>query len=589
MATDGTLLGLGPLGEAEAVSLLEELVPSLNEADHERLSELVTKLGCLPLALKVAGRLLEQEATLGLGVADLLAEIEEGERLLTAAVPPELVDLVETTTPTVAALLGRSTDALGDDERGRFARLGVFAPGPASFDLPAVKAVWDEANEQDIRSTLRTLVGRGLVDPDGSGRFSLHPVLTMQARSLLGRAPDSGQMAYYLHTTHYLGLLRSADALYRGGGEARKIGLALFDTEWENVRAGQQWAASRFSEDRENTEAARLVSDYAYDGWQLLSLRVSLDEQARWLENALEGARVMVEVSGITEAADECLEETRKNYLFAQARHLHVLAIMVRYETGQTDEAFTHERESREIYCLLGDRRGESRTLYGLGALHTARSEYILAEQSYLLAIELLDAEADDPEAAAHPPKTHDRDRAAVLGNLTNLYRHTDRAALANEASSETIAIFRAVGDMIQVGIALNNRGALRSELEEDKPGAIKAFSTARRIFRYLGSRSDEAVSLLALGREHANAGEYPQAEDRAREVITVCEDLGTHSQKGWALAVLGDARLGLGYTEEAAEIYQQAFATVHGAQDTRLEALAREGLKKVDHARGNI
>ncbi len=587
MAPSGTMLEIGPLSEAEAVSLLEELVPSINEADCGLLSELATKLGCLPLALKVAGRLLEEEATLGLGVADLLSEIKEGETLLAADVPPDLVDLVESTTPTVTALLGRSTDKLGDNERERFGRLGVFEPGPASFDLSAVGAMWDETNEQDIKATLSTLIGRGLVDPNGSGRFSLHPVLKMQANFLLGRASDDSLATYYLHATHYLELLRSANALYRSGGEASKVGLALFDTEWENVRSGQYFAASRLAEDSEDAEAARLVSGYADAGWELLSLRASLDERARWLENALHGDKLLIEANSLSEETGEGWDEALRNYRTAQASHLHMLA-MVRYHAGQTENAFTLERESRKIWRSLGNRRGESRTLNILGALHAISGDYPLAERSYLKAIELLDKEADDPEAPAHPPKSHDRDRAAILGNLTNLYRRRRKAALANKASNEAIAIFRALGDMIQVGIALNNRGAIRSELEDDVLGAVKAFLTARRIFRYLGSRSDEAHSLLALGREDADAGNYQPAENKAREVIAVCKELGTHFQKGAALVVLGEARLGLGYSDEAEDFYQEALDIASEAQDTRLETEAREGLEKVAHTREN-
>jgi NB-ARC domain len=123
MAPGGTVLGLDPLTEAEAVSLLEQLAPSLDEDDRRRLDELAAKLGRLPLALGVAGRLLEEEATLGLGVGALLAELEQGERLLAATVPPDLSGLVEATTPTVAALLERSTDVLTP-------RAGAFrAPG----------------------------------------------------------------------------------------------------------------------------------------------------------------------------------------------------------------------------------------------------------------------------------------------------------------------------------------------------------------------------------------------------------------------------------------------------------------------------
>ena len=86
VALGGTVVELGPLSEPEAVSLLEELAPSLDEGDRGRLGELAVKLGRLPLALRVAGRLLE-EAMLGLGAGSLLVGLEEGERLLEAAAP----------------------------------------------------------------------------------------------------------------------------------------------------------------------------------------------------------------------------------------------------------------------------------------------------------------------------------------------------------------------------------------------------------------------------------------------------------------------------------------------------------------------
>lgn len=587
VAPSGTVRELGPLTEEEAVCLLEQLAPSLNEDDRGRLGELASKLGCLPLALVVAGRLLEEEATLGLGVGDLLAGLEEGGSLLEAAAPPDLSDLVDATSPTVAALLGRSTDALVDEERERFGHLGVFEPGPASFDMPAVEAVWGDDGEQSARRSLGALVGRGLVDPDGSGRFSLHPVLSMQARSLLGRTPDGGREARSRHAAHYRGVLCSAEALYGGGGEARKVGLALFDAERENVGAGQLWASSRFAEARDDADAARLVSSYAADGWRLLSMRVTVEEQARWLENALEADGVLVEASPLEEGAPEDPEEARRTRHSARARHLHVLA-QVRRQARQTDEAFALEREAQETYHSLGDRRGESRTLNGIGVLHAAHGEHGLAEQCYLRAIDLLDAEAADPGAKGHPGKGRDIDRAAVLGNMGSLYRHMGKAESAGEAISQAIAIFRAVGDTFQVGIALNNLGALRSELQEDKKGAIRAFSQARRIFRGMGSRGDEAHSLLALGREHADAGEYRLAESRAREVIAVCRELGDLSQEGWALAVLSDARLGLGHPDEAADIYREALSDALEAQGKRLEVMALKGLGKVALADDN-
>jgi tetratricopeptide (TPR) repeat protein len=436
--------------------------------------------------------------------------------------------------------------------------------------------------EQGSRATLGALVGRGLVDPDGSGRFSVHPVLSMQARSLLRHAPDGGHEARLLHATHYLGVLRSAGALYNAGSdEARRVGLGLFDSEWENVRAGQFWAASRLAEAREDSRAARLVSSYAGEEWRLLIMRATVEEQYRWLTDALEADQVLIDAS-LLEGAREDQEEVQGTHLSARAHHLHLLAEVQR-QVRQTDEAFALEREAGEIYHSLGDSRRESQALNGLGSLYRVREEYELAEQNYLRAIELLDASVN-AQGGTGTRGGPDVDRAAVLGNLGILYRHMGRTEPAEEAIGEAIPIFRALGDMVQVGTALDNRGALRSA-QGDKAGARRDFLTARRIFRALGSRNDEAISTLGLGREHENAGEHRRAEQRAREVIAACRELGNLHLEVWASALLADARLGLGYPAEAERIYREVLHAARGAQDKRLESMALSGLDKAARA----
>jgi hypothetical protein len=86
------------------------------------------------------------------------------------------------TTLTVATLLKRSTDLLDAETRLRFAYLGLFVPKPATFDLAAMAAAWDVA---DARPTARMLVNRGLLEPVGGGRFQVHALLVLHARSLL--------------------------------------------------------------------------------------------------------------------------------------------------------------------------------------------------------------------------------------------------------------------------------------------------------------------------------------------------------------------------------------------------------------------
>jgi len=169
------------LTEAKAVELLHTLAPQVVEQNEAERFELIRALEGLPLAIQVAGRLLNAEMSLGWGVHDLLQELREGAALLDAEVPSDRVESGDNTLPTVRVLLKRSTDWLDLETRKRFALLGVFAPKPATFDLEAMKAVW---RIPDPRPTVRALVARGLLEPVNAGRFQIHALLVMHARSM---------------------------------------------------------------------------------------------------------------------------------------------------------------------------------------------------------------------------------------------------------------------------------------------------------------------------------------------------------------------------------------------------------------------
>jgi hypothetical protein len=180
--TAGDVYRLDILDDESALELLERLAPTV-VAEHPHAShELVHELEGLPLALQVAGHQLQSQASMGLGVEELLQELRDGARLLAAAAPADRIDLIEQTTPTVAALLAQSTDRLGEEDRDRFALLGAFAPKPATFSVDALESVWEAS---DPVPTITTLVQRGLLEPIGGRRFQLHALLVAHARSLL--------------------------------------------------------------------------------------------------------------------------------------------------------------------------------------------------------------------------------------------------------------------------------------------------------------------------------------------------------------------------------------------------------------------
>ncbi|MCL4528203.1 MAG: NB-ARC domain-containing protein [Chloroflexi bacterium] len=180
---------LDVLADDKALDLLKELAPEVVVQYPEASFELAHELEGLPLALQVAGHMLNVEASYGFSVVELLNELREatknyeGRRLLEAQAPADRVDLASGITPTVAVLLKKSTDRLDDLTRDCFAYLGAFAPKPATFDLAAMKAVWQI---EDPKPRARSLVDRGLLEYiPAIGRYQMHALIVMHARSLL--------------------------------------------------------------------------------------------------------------------------------------------------------------------------------------------------------------------------------------------------------------------------------------------------------------------------------------------------------------------------------------------------------------------
>lgn len=181
--TANDIYRLSVLSETAGLDLLGRLTPETVAQHPDECQELVRDLEGLPLALHVAGRLLHIESTMGWGVKDLLAELRTGSVLLNAQAPSDMLAAArQTTSPTVLALLKRSTDSLDEETRRHFAYLGLFVPKPATFHLEAMAVAW---NVDDPKPIARKLVNRGLIEPVSGGRFQMHALLVLHAHSLL--------------------------------------------------------------------------------------------------------------------------------------------------------------------------------------------------------------------------------------------------------------------------------------------------------------------------------------------------------------------------------------------------------------------
>jgi hypothetical protein len=169
---------LDVLNEEQSLDLLKELAPEVVAKFFDQCRLLVQELEGLPLALHVAGRLIQSEWYRGFSVEQLLVDLRSAAVLRGKA--PAMPD--GSPSPTVSALFKKSTDVLSDELRYRFACLGWFAPKPATFSFRAMKDVWEVNDPSGIA---RQLIDHGLLEPAGPGRYQMHALLVLHAKSLL--------------------------------------------------------------------------------------------------------------------------------------------------------------------------------------------------------------------------------------------------------------------------------------------------------------------------------------------------------------------------------------------------------------------
>lgn len=183
VAGETNVFRLEVLSRSDAFALLANVVPSVASSHPIELREVADEVEGLPLALHVAAGLLRAETRRGFPLGELLDSLRSSGRgsrhILEASVPG---DLLRYTTPSVAALLARSTDILDPVLRDRFALLGLFTAKPARFDEPAVSALWENS---DVRLHLGELADRGLVEPIPDAQYQIHALLKVHAEALL--------------------------------------------------------------------------------------------------------------------------------------------------------------------------------------------------------------------------------------------------------------------------------------------------------------------------------------------------------------------------------------------------------------------
>jgi len=287
------------------------------------------------------------------------------------------------------------------------------------------------------------------------GRYSLHDLVRLFASARL--SDDERAAGQLHHAEHYKNALAAADDLYLQGNEFIAQGLALFDREWSNIQAGQEWAAANAQDDE---EAAIICSDYPHFGIYMLSLRQHARDRIRWTEQALAAARRM------RDRGDEGV-------------HLGNLGLAYA-DLGDARKAIEFYEQALVIARDLGDKRTEGKWLGNLGIAYAdlgkTRKAIEFCEQALVIVRDLGDK----------------RNEGKWLGNLGLVYAALGDVDKAIEFYEQALVIARDIGDKRNEGVWLGNLGIAYADLGETRK-AIEFHEQHRDIAREIGDRRGQS------------------------------------------------------------------------------------------------
>jgi tetratricopeptide (TPR) repeat protein len=432
-------ISLDVLTADEAVAMLAGLAGTARAAiDPEAVAEVARLCGRLPLALRIAGQILAAHvvwpvtrlAGMLAGEQDRLAQLGTGDLQVRTAFEVSYRQLPE-----------------GD---ARLFRLLGLHPGP-DFTAAAAAALAGTEDEA-VEPALGRLAEAYLLTEDAAGRFGIHDLLRLFARSTC-RDTDSQadrEAAEARLVRHYADRARFLKSRFDQEVRAALARIAEQGPE-QDPKPGLQSVHDalriRFAERRSLLAVAGLAAQHGWDE-QLLQLSESMDDSLfdrDELVSVREAAVAAARRTGDTRAASMALKNLGEAYQSLQ-----------RFE-----EAVICYRQLLAIRRETGDRDGESHTLDNIGEAYQNLQRFEEAVTSYQQSL-VVKREIGDRHGEGQ-----------TLNNLGHAYLELRRSEEAITSYQEAVTIRRETGDQRGEGRFLNNLGdAYQQLLQPDRAAA---------------------------------------------------------------------------------------------------------------------
>ncbi|MFF5859559.1 BTAD domain-containing putative transcriptional regulator [Streptomyces sp. NPDC012751] len=533
------LVDLDVMSPEEALALFTKIVGEERvAAEREAALDVVAACGFLPLAIRIAASRLAARRTWTVSV--LAAKLADERRRLDELQAGDLA---------VKATFELGYGQLEPLQARAFRLLGL-ADGP-DMSLAAAAAVLDLPAE-DAEDLLESLVDTSLLESAAPGRYRLHDLVRLYARSCAERGEEpaaereaalSRLLDFYLATTAGVyAIEQPEDRLIDNLEPTRYPGLRFTEgaaaLDWLYTEAASLLACVRQAA---GTERLRRAVDLLWVAKDLTESGASSYQYEMTARATCEATRALGDVwaegRARTVLSDVLLVSGRIRQSDEEARVAMELAGGVRDST-----AVSWVANNRGLICLHQGRFADGKTFF--------------------------DQALEGLRAAGNRPF-----EATVLGNLSRAYLGMGETAKAVEIARRGLAAHSEIGRSVRLA---NSHFALGVALTQaDSPTeALEEFSDAMRIFHDHRQRLWEGVTHFRIAQVHLAMHQPTHAAQHAEQALNLgC--IGGDRMRGNVLTLLGRALGELGQVDrshacwrEALNLYEQSGAPE--AEDVR-------------------
>jgi tetratricopeptide (TPR) repeat protein len=474
--------------------------------------------GYLPLAIRAAGSLLYVEENLD--PAEYARQLHD-ERTRLESLGSE-GDGLE-----VEASFNLSYRRLSPESARVFRQLSVF---PASFEELAETAICQDADHK----SLNDLRKHSLVLYEGkTRRYRLHNLIRLFATKLI--TPEEQHQAALLHARHYAAIFHvheQPDVAQHEEIDGDHAPLEVL--EWDNLKAGHQWATSQFTSSPEDEEMARLCLKYALEARTHFRPLFPPREKIRLVESALSAARTLkrpkdeVLLLEYMAGAYASLHEHRRSVdarlgalklcRSLEERELEghlMLGLGIDYsELGNTSQAIEYLEQALPLFEQAENRVAVASVLRALGIAYVIVGENARAIELCEKSIEITNRLEDS------------FDKGRTVGELAHFFKAIEEYARALNLYEESLRIFRRIGSLHGEASTLGNIGILHTLTgEHDK--ALEFYDQALLMMRKIGDHLNQIVVLNNMGTLYARQDDYARSMMILHQALDISRQAG--------------------------------------------------------------